>query len=195
MILIWLRIIPTNSYWRVKLWSWVIGLLALSAFLGSIVHGVQMDPYLNSLLWHPLNLCLGLVISLFVAGAFGDWYGRDSAIRIVPWCIGIGTVFFCLTIYMHNEFIIFVIYEAVGMLIALSIYTFIALTRPLKGAAIICIAIVLNIVAAAVQASDLSLFLLVPFDHNGLFHLLQMAAIAILALGLSLGMSHEEPKL
>jgi hypothetical protein len=42
--------------------------------------------------------------------------------------------------------------------------------------------------AAGVQASSFSVKAFVPFDHNGLFHLIQMAGIATLGLGLSLGM-------
>jgi hypothetical protein len=49
------------------------------------------------------------------------------------------------------------------------------------------LAIVLNLFAAAVQASDLGVVLLVPLDHNALFHLLQMGAIGILASGLRRG--------
>jgi hypothetical protein len=42
-------------------------------------------------------------------------------------------------------------------------------------------AIDLNLVAAAVQASDVTIRLIVPFDHNGVFHLVQLVAIAALA--------------
>jgi hypothetical protein len=48
-------------------------------------------------------------------------------------------------------------------------------------------AISLNLAAAAVQASSVSFEIFVPFDHNGVFHLVQMVALATLGLGLRLG--------
>jgi hypothetical protein len=52
----------------------------------------------------------------------------------------------------------------------------------------ISVGIALTIVAAAVQASALSVRLIVPFDHNGLFHLVQLIATAAFANGLRRGL-------
>ena len=187
-IVVYLRRIPTDARWRVRLWSWVFGLLAFAALLGAIAHGIQMRSSLNSLLWHPLNLSLGIVVALFMAGAFGDLRGRALAIRLVPWSIGLGCVLFGLTVFLDNGFIVFVVYEAMAMAGVLVIYSYLALTHRLKGAAVIIAAVILNFAAAAVQTSDLSLSVLVPFDHNGLFHLIQMVGLAVLGIGLSVGM-------
>ncbi len=188
VILMWLRQIKTNAYWRIQLWSWIIGLAALSAFLGTIVHGINMPAPLYNLLWQPLNLSLGIIVSLFLAAACGDWLGKTIAMRLIPWCIVIGILFFSLTIFLNNEFIVFVIYEAVGMLTTLAIYSFLAVKRRLNGAAIIAIGIALNLLAAGIQASNLSLHLFIPFDHNGIFHLVQMVAMLVLARGLAASM-------
>jgi hypothetical protein len=53
----------------------------------------------------------------------------------------------------------------------------------LSGAATIALGIGLSLVAAAVQASRMSMRMIVRFDHNGLFHLLQIVSIAVLAHG------------
>lgn len=186
-IIYWLRRTPDKTNWRLRLWSWIFGLTTLSALLGTIAHGLQLQPSVHALLWHPLNLSLGLVISLFVAAGCGDWQGQTLAMRLLPWCIGLGLAFFVLTLLLNNEFIVFVIYEGVGMILALIIYASLAVTHRLQGATIIAAAVVLNLAAAGVQASDLSLDLGVPFDHNSLFHLLQMVAMAVLAWGLRQG--------
>jgi len=47
----------------------------------------------------------------------------------------------------------------------------------------------LSVIAAAVQASHLRVRLIVPFDHNGLFHLLQIGAIVLLTDGLRRGLT------
>jgi hypothetical protein len=43
--------------------------------------------------------------------------------------------------------------------------------------------VALSLAAAAVQVSPLSLRLGVRFDHNGLFHLIQIAGVVLLAAG------------
>jgi len=94
-------------------------------------------------------------------------------------------LFFLLTQLIRGSFLVFVIYEAVAMLLALSIYAYLAVRHRRDGAALMAVAIVLNIVAAAIQASgSVSLTVIWPFDHNGVFHLVQMVAVVVLVLGL-----------
>jgi Family of unknown function (DUF6962) len=187
-VLVYLWRTPTGDPWRVGLWCWVFGLLALASFLGSVAHGLEMPHSLRAALWKPLYLSLGLLVALFLVGAFFDWRGRVVAGHLVPYSIGVGGIFFWLTEILNGEFIIFVVYEALAMAIALAIYCFLAATRRSKGAGIVATAIILNLAAAGVQASRVSFTILVPFDHNGAFHLIQMLAIAVLGLGLHLGM-------
>jgi Family of unknown function (DUF6962) len=80
------------------------------------------------------------------------------------------------------------VYEAAAMVATLAMYLFLSATGRLAGAAMITLGIGLSILAAAVQASALSARLLVPFDHNGLFHVVQLTAIAALANGLRQGL-------
>ena len=117
-----------------------------------------------------------------MVGAFFDWQGRLLARRLVPWSLGLGGIFFGVMEFFNGGFILFDVYMAVAMAAAL------AATHRLKGACVVAIAICLNLAAAGVQASSLSSNILVPFDHNCLFHFVQMAAIAMLGWGLSLGM-------
>ena len=46
-------------------------------------------------------------------------------------------------------------------------------------------------VAAGAQATSVSFKVLVPFDHNGVFHLIQMVGLAILGIGLRMSMQPE----
>jgi hypothetical protein len=174
--------------WRTRLWCSVFGLLAIASFLGVLVHGLDMPDSIRAALWKPLYLSLGILVALFVVGAIADWRGRAMAQRLVPWSIGVGAAFFALTQFVSGAFIVFVIYEAIALLSALAIYTFLAATHCLKGAAVVALAILLNLAAAGVQASPVSVHVLFPFDHNGIFHLVQMLSTAMLGLGLRLGM-------
>jgi len=174
--------------WRTNLWCWVFGLLATSSLLGALVHGLEMPKSIRTALWAVLYLSLGILVVLFIVGAVADWRGRVAAIRLVPWGLGVSTAFFGLTALMGGAFIVFIVYAATVLLSGLAIYTFLAATHRLQGAAVVALAILLNLAGAAVQASNVSLHLLVPFDHNGLFHLVQILSTAILGWGLHLGM-------
>jgi hypothetical protein len=74
------------------------------------------------------------------------------------------------------------------MSMALAMYVSLGIAGRLPGALLVSAGIVLTLVAAAVQASTLRARLIVPFDHNGLFHLVQMAAITVVAAGVRRGL-------
>ena len=188
IIALLLRTAPADR-WRTNLWCWVFGLLAIASFLGALAHGLEMPKSMRTALWAVLYLSLGMLVVLFSVGTVADWRGRIAAMRLVPWGIGASAAFFGLTALLGGKFIVFIVYAATILLSALAIYTFLAVTRRLQGAAVMALAILLNLAAAAVQASNLSLHLVFSFDHNGLFHLVQIVSTAILGLGVHLGMA------
>lgn len=171
--------------WKVGVWSWVLGLLGVAALLGAAVHGFVLSQRIQALLWQPLFLSLGLVVALFVVAAVYDWRGRDAARRILPIMLVVALLFYAITRLASGTFLVFVLYEAVAMLFALTIYVSLAVRRSLAGASWIAAGIGLNIVAAAIQASGaVSITIIWPFDHNGVFHLVQIVAIVLLMRGL-----------
>lgn len=174
--------------WRCRLWCWVFGLIGCSSFLGTVAHGFIWSETVLSVLWRPLFLCLGILVALFVVGAAYDWKGREIAARMVPWSLAVGTVFFVMTEVFSGAFVVFVTYEAVAMIASFAIYAISHFTDQLRGAGVVAVAVLLNLVAAGVQASDVSFHLVFPFDHNGVFHLIQMVGLAALGYGLALGM-------
>lgn len=188
VILVWLGRIAPRVRWRTALWCWVFGLVAFSSLIGCVTHGFVMPAPVCEALWKPLNLSLGVLVALFMVGAIYDWRGRVAAGRLVPWAVALGTAFFGLTELFSGTFIVFDIYEAAAMVIALAIYLFLACTHRLGGAGIVAAAILLNMVAVGIQFSNVSVRILVPFDHNGVFHLVQMVGIVTLGLGLFRGM-------
>lgn len=174
---------------RTGIWTWVFGLLAFASLLGALAHGLELATTTRAWLWHPLYLSLGLVVALFAVGAVFDFKGgRAARISLLP-LLGLAVAFYAVTQLASGSFRIFVAYEVVAMLAALSMYSALALKQRLDGANIIAAGILLNIVAAAIQASGtISMTLVVPFDHNGVFHLVQLVALATITLGLVKGM-------
>jgi hypothetical protein len=188
VVLAYLWRTPTGDRRKIGLWCWAFGLLAFASLLGAVAHGLEMPHPWRAALWKPLYLSLGLLVALFLVGAFLDLHGPAFAMRLVPWCLGLGGIFFGLTEFLNGGFIIFVIYEAMAMAGALAIYSLLAATHRLKGAGVVAAAIILNLMAAGVQASSASFKIFVPLDHNGAFHLVQMFGIAALGLGLRIGL-------
>lgn len=172
---------------RLRTWTWIFGLLALAAAAGTVAHGLVLSDVWSGALWRLIYLALGLTVALFVAAAVHDWKGRGVASRLTPMLVSVGVGFFLVTQIWSGSFLVFVVYEAVAMLLALGIYLYLALRRRLGGAWLMVVAIVLNIAAAAVQASSLGVTVVVPFDHNGVFHVVQLAAILVLTAGLIRG--------
>ncbi len=171
--------------WKVTVWSWVFGLLAIAGLLGAVAHGLALSEGVRDLLWQPLFLSLGLVVALFVVGAVYDWRGRAAARRILPFMVVVGVAFYGITLILSGGFLVFVLYEAAAMLFALAAYLALAARRRLAGAGWMAAGIALNIVAAAIQATGaVSVTLIWPFDHNGVFHLVQIVAIVVLMHGL-----------
>lgn len=184
VVLIQLQRVRQYDEWKVKLWSWVFALLALVSFLGTVAHGFQMSDSTRYWLWQPLYTCLGIMIALFVVGAVNDWRGKPLSRRLLIPAVVLGVGFYALTVVLGGEFLVFVVYEGAAMLAALVIYIRLSIKKQMPGSGMVAGAIGLNIAAAAVQASSLSVTIILPLDHNGLFHMVQIAAIVMLGRGL-----------
>ena len=174
-----------NDRRRAALWAWAFGLLGFAAVLGAAAHGLRMSTAANRLIWMPLNLALGLVMALFVAGAVYDRFGLAAARRALPILLAIGMTFFAVAELSDGGFLVFVIYEAIAMLTALVLYGLLALHRRLAGAATVVIGVLITIAAAAVQVNhNVRVNVIWEFDHNGIFHLMQIAGVIVIAAGL-----------
>jgi hypothetical protein len=182
VLLLHLQHLAVRDDWERGVWSAVFAFLVAASVLGAVVHGLRLGANANRLLWVALYLSLGLAISLFAVGAIADWLGPLAARRFLPWAIVVGIAFPGASQRLGGAFIVFVIYEALAMLAALAIYLSLA-ARGAPGAFITSLGIALTCAAALIQASSLKVKVLVPFDHNGLFHLVQMPAIALIARG------------
>ena len=176
--------------WKVGLWSWLLGLLALASVLGAIAHGLELTDRVRDLLWQPLYLCLGLVVALFTVAAIRDRLGEPAARRALPWMIVLGFGFFAITRIGSGTFLVFIAYEAVAMLAALVLYLDAAIRPRVAGAALMAGGVTLNLLAAVVQQSSVTLELAgVPLDHNGVFHLVQLVAVVVLTAGVLRGLN------
>lgn len=170
---------------RADLWAWVFGLLAFSSLLGAVAHGFEMTKTTNDRLWAPINLSLGLVIALFVVAALFDLSGEQVARTVLPFMLAVGFCFFLVTLWKPGTFMTFIIYEAVGMLFALGAYVYLFFTSTLAGTGWMVAGVLVTIIAAAIQATGKAGKGMVwYFDGNGVFHVVQMAGLVLLWMGL-----------
>ncbi len=182
---VYLYRIGGRDRWKANLWGFVMALLALAAALGAIVHGFKMSPALQALIWHPIKLSLGLLVALFVVAVVSDIWGEAMARKALPTMLLVGGGFFGVTLIWPGSFLVFIVYETVAMLFALGGYTWLARRGHLNGAWLMAGGILTTIVAAGVQAGKLISFTFIwSFDHNGVYHLIQMAGIVLIVAGL-----------
>ena len=192
LILLFLQRDRIGYPFKAGLWSLIFGLLAIGSALGAVVHGLVLPEKVWLGLWQPLYLSLGVTVALFVVGAICDWKGEKLARRLLlPAVIG-GVLFYGIMVVLGGSFLFFVLYEALAMTTALVLYLLVWAGKRLPGAGLIAAGVGLTMAAAVVQASDLAVTIIWPIDHNGLFHLVQIAAMLVLAAGLRVGL--REPR-
>jgi hypothetical protein len=190
LVLLWrLHRLPTDALWKRAVWAWVFRLIVGASALGAVAHGLNLPESLRAGLWQPLYLSLGLAVALFLVGAVTDWRGDVASRLMLPWAIGLGLMFWISSAWLGGAFIVFIAYEAATMSAALTIYVFLALTRRVPGAGRVSIGIAISLAAAGIQASHLNLHVVVPFDHNGVFHIVQAIATVAIANGIRRGLA------
>ena len=171
---------------RRTIWLAALTSFAASALLGTVVHGLALAPGLADAMWQPLYLLLGVAVALFAAGAIADWRGERAARAIVPALLVLAGAFYLLARMSGGDFRVFLLFQAAALLFALFVYGRLArLTQP--GAGTLTWALAVSLVAGVVQAANrVTVTLIWPFDHNALFHLVQLVGLVILIRGLTL---------
>lgn len=166
--------------------TWVAALVTfgLAAALGAVAHGLPWSDATRELLWQPLYLILGVAVALFATASVTAGWGDAAGRRARPWLLAAAAAFYLLTRLRHGDFLVFIVYEGVGLLFALGVHLWLA-RRGMAGAGWIAAGLAVSVVAGAVQAADsLVLRLVWTFDHNGVYHLVQGAGLLLLIAGL-----------
>lgn len=186
--IVWLQWFQPAPSWRIQIWSWSFGLIALAAALGAITHGLVLVQTLRRRLWGALTLALGLAVSLFVVGGVHDLYGMEAARRFLPVMLLTGVGVFLISRLWAGLFIVFIVFEGAALAAALVAYAQLAAAGALDGAGLMTAGVLVSMAAAGTQAARrLRLEFIWEFDHNGIFHLLQTAGLMLLCQGISEG--------
>ena len=166
-------------------WQGALLSAAAGAAIGAVTHGLALSAETRELLWQPLFFLLGLTVSLFVVGAVASWRGGPAARRLLPPMLGLAVLFYLATRLTGGRFLVFVLFQAGTLLFALAVYLRLV-ARGVRGAGWVAAGLAVTLAAGAVQAIEgLTLTLVWPFDHNGIYHLIQLGGLAALTRGLT----------
>ncbi|UCF92771.1 MAG: hypothetical protein JSW39_01030 [Desulfobacterales bacterium] len=181
----YLQCLGASQTWKVNLWSGALGGIALSGLLGFLAHGFVLSAATHHRVWQLLNLTLGLAVSLFVVGVAYDLGGPETARRLLPAMLALAFGFFLVTQMFPGIFFIFIGYEATALVFALGAYGWLAFNARLNGAVLMAAGVLFSSMAAVIQLNKrICLTLIWRFDHNGLFHLVQIIGLLVLLVGL-----------
>ena len=175
----------SGKLWKITIWSGAIGLIGLAAALGAVAHGLVLSRILHHRIWLALNMALGLAVSLFVVGVVYDLWGFEVSRAALPIMLIVGLGFFFTTMLYPGIFFLFIVYEAVALAFALGAYIYLSVQMDLPGTWLMAAGILVSIIAAGIQANkSLILRFIWVFDHNGIYHLVQVIGLLLLLMGL-----------
>ena len=185
--ILFLSLVPATSSepWKITIWSAAIGLIGLAAALGAVAHGLEISQAVHDRIWRLLNLSLALAVSLFVAGVVYDLWGLTFCLKALPAMLIAGLGFFAATLLYPGIFFVFIVYEGLALIFAFGAYIYLAVRGELTGAGFIAAGILISILAAGIQAKkSISITIIRQFDHNGIYHIVQMVGLLVLVYGL-----------
>jgi hypothetical protein len=154
-----------NQYSR-RLWGLAFLALGLGAALGGTHHGFELEA-----LWKPTVLAIGLASCGMLGGsAFATTHGRMRQALLVLALVKLAA--FWLWTWHDDRFIWVVADTGLGFALVALLH---ALHARAPGSGAILAGVGLSVLAGAVQASGLSLHR--HFNHNDLYHVIQIAAM------------------
>ena len=149
-----------------RLWGAAFVALALGAALGGTHHGFQVDA-----LWKPTVLVIGLASGGMLAGsALATTRGRLRHVLLALTVVKLAA--FSLWTWRDDRFIWVVADTGLAFVLVALLH---ALRAREPGSAAILAGVGLSVVAGAVQASGFDLHR--HFNHNDLYHVIQIAAM------------------
>jgi hypothetical protein len=170
--------------WRLYVWSLVFGLTGAAAALGAVVHGFHWPPQARTLLWQPLYISLFASVCFLAAGVADYMWGRRMAIRSLAAMIVAAIGVYAFTALGPSSFLPFAVFELSAMTFAVVGCGWLAAQSRRADYALMTAGAALSVLAALVQTQhSVSLNVIWEFDHNGVFHLIQMPSALLLAVG------------
>ncbi len=151
------------------LWGTAFVALAVTALVGGTYHGFAIPA-----LW-PVTIALGGVIAfaMLTGSATATTTGRLR--RAIIAMAAVQLIAFLAWTRHRDDFVVVIVDSGLGLVGVAALHAPAALMRGDRAARAILIGVGLSIVGAAIQASGVGLHR--HFNHNDLFHVVQIAAV------------------
>jgi len=174
--------LPDSTSLFQLLWAFAFFSVGMGGLLGGITHGIgpKISENAKRIIWQ---------LTLIFVGLTGLLLGMSGVVYFVPksittWFIGGAGVIFILYIFWiveHDTFHAAVKFYLPLMLIALIGFGVMAFSYQYTGALLIVMGLIVSLAASAVQMMKISFHQ--HFNHNDLFHVIQMVGMVLLYRG------------
>lgn len=170
--------------WKVSCWILAIGSLAIASLLGAVVHGIRMPPHVRQQLWMPLNVLLITTAVFILTGTIYDRWGRRVAARAAAFIIALATALLLAMIAGIRARLLLPAAEVTGLLFTIGTYLQLTWKKQCPGNLYMLTGMIITLIAGLVETMQITaLHFIWQFDANGIFHLVQAPALALITLG------------
>jgi hypothetical protein len=165
---------PSLPYWIAT-----ITLLGVAALLGGFAHGLAYRP-----LFTLIYASLSALMVTFLIATLVDGFGPELAGRLRWPVIGLAILFLMVAWRFPRHIQVYAVLEGIIMLGAFAVYLWLALTHTLGGAGYIAAGIGTTLIAAVLFMLKVNFTFIWTFNHNDVYHLVQMVGVLLFFLGL-----------
>ncbi|MCX5833359.1 MAG: hypothetical protein NTV99_02375 [Deltaproteobacteria bacterium] len=158
---------------------WVMG---LGALLGALSHGLgrHLSVAAGRLLWRATLLSLGAAaFFLLLATAYHAF--SVQSVQLLEWLAVLLLALYAIIILRDDRFLWAVLFYTATMLVVLTVMLYDLFSRGLAGSGLVVAGILVSFAAAIIQRSGLTLHR--HFNHNDLYHVVQMIGLYYLYRG------------
>jgi hypothetical protein len=168
----------TLVYWSNAYW-----MTALSAFLGALSHGIGPNLPVKSraVLWRLTLIAIGWTAFFMLMGTFQNILSADS-MRWLRWIPIILIIFYHIALFKRDEFSTAILFYAPVMVIVLIAYSYAYLYLAIASALNVAIGMIISFIAAFIQFKKFGLHK--HFNHNDIFHVVQLVGLYFIYLGI-----------
>ena len=162
--------------------SYAFWALSLGALLGALTHGLgrNLSVAAGRILWRGTLLSLGAAaFCLLLAAGYHAFPVRY--VHIFEWSGALLLALYAIVILRDDRFLWAVLFYTTALLVLLTVMLYDLFFRGLAGSGLVVAGILVSFAAAIIQRSGLTLHR--HFNHNDLYHVIQMIGLYYLYRG------------
>ncbi len=173
-------------------WSLIFVLLFAASFFGAVLHGFFLSGDIKNLIWIPIKLFIAISISLFASTSYCDMRNCRLKGSLAVLFILTAVCFYTIDLYRDSRYFILVSFELAALMFSGAVYLYLSIKRKSLKSIFMILGILITMIASLIQYSgNLSFSFLWEFDHNGIYHLVQIPGLFMFFLGVKFPMERK----